>query len=180
MVKSKVIREEFVNKSEKRLQRKIWCKIEHWEKSNWRRITNIWQRIKNEEKRTEMLEKLWTEVMEKGMKAEPKEKGYAHKLTDYEIRPIIGTLSFFQVNDYFQKQAQFDLFICKYRIFDWIATNLDGRMWEYPEETEGQKLRICWLICKFAEIYLNLDGDIHKFAEYLMLWDLQPEFEGRE
>ncbi len=62
------------SKGEIKLQRKIWCTIEHWEKSNWRRITNLWMRIKNEEKRTELLEKLWTEVMEEGMKAEPKEE----------------------------------------------------------------------------------------------------------
>ena len=78
--------------------------------------------------------------MEEGIKAEPKEEGYANKLADYEIIPIIGTLNFFQVNEYYLKQAQFDLYICKYRIFDWIASNLDGRMWGYPQETEGEKL----------------------------------------
>ena len=179
MATREIVKEEIDNKRGKKLQRKIWCKIGHWEKSNWKRITNLWARIKNEEKRTELLEKLWTEVMEEGIKAEPKEEGYANKLEDYEIIPIIGTLNFFQVNEYYLKQAQFDLYICKYRIFDWIVSNLDGRMWGYPQETEGEKLRICWIFCKFAEIYLNFEGDINKFAEYLMIWDLQPEFEGR-
>ena len=58
MVVKEIVKEVFVKKGEKKLQRKIWCTIEHWEKSNWRRITNLWARIKNEEKRTELLEKL--------------------------------------------------------------------------------------------------------------------------
>ncbi len=73
-MKYELLKAEFVNRREKQLQRKIWCTKEHWEKSSWKRIINLWARMKNEEKRTELLEKLGTEVMEEGMKA-AKRKG---------------------------------------------------------------------------------------------------------
>ena len=181
MVVKEVSKKGKVNKRVEKTNRTFWCSIgEHWNKANWKRIKNLWKIIRNEDKQEELLQHLWEEVMEKGIKAEPREEGFAHKLEDWEIRPIIGTLEFFCVNNYFLKQTQFDLYFCKYRIFDWIATCLDGRMWNYPEEDELERIRVCWVICKYAEIYLNFKGDIHKFAEYLARGDLQPEFEGRE
>ena len=179
--KNSVLRKEVYLKGEKRANRTFWCYVgEHWDIENWKKINKHWKIIKDEEEREDFLSLLWEEVMNQRMEAEPKEKGFDHKLEDWEVNVIITTLAFFQLNECYLQQAQFDLYIARYRIFDWIASNLDGRMWGYPEEDELEKLRVCWVITKFVEVYLNFEGDIKKFVNYLARWDLQPEFEGRE
>jgi len=168
-------------KGEEKVNRIIWCsRGEHWNKSNWKRIDKPWTRIKDDSLKEHLLNQLWEEVMDLGRRKEPASLGYAHRLENWEIVSIIGTMTFFQLNEYHIEQTKFDLFYARYRVFDWIATNLHGRMEGYPEEDEGERIRATWVMCKFAEIYLNLEGDVKAFSEYLRLWDLEPEYEERE
>jgi len=117
---------------------------------------------------------LWDRVMEHGKKLEPARGGIANKLNEDDLKTVVATLDFFQVNNSFLKQTLFDLKVAKYRLFDWIAMLLNGRCQGYGENiTEKYWQRA--LAKKFGEIYLECSKP-EDFIQALRERDLQIEF----
>lgn len=113
------------------------------------------------------------EVIEKG-KMRYGEEDVANKLTYADVTTIIGTLDFFQVNAYLQKQVHFDLWGAKFRVFDWLCMLNSGRNIGYPREDEVDRIRAVILTKVFSDIYLLPPLEkVGQFIEFLREWDLQ-------
>jgi hypothetical protein len=110
---------------------------------------------------------LWEQIMEIGRKKEPKEKGIANKLDQYDIETILTTMDFFGADEYFIKQTVFDLYgPPKYRVFDWLAMNVMSRN---DSDREGNNVALQVLV----HSYMKAEGDPEKFIEDLRVSDYQ-------
>lgn len=96
----------------------------------------------------------WDKVMAM-KKNDTRHKGIANNLTDDELQPIMGTIDFFGGN---WQQAMFDLKTARYRVFDFLAMAVGGRI-----EPEPAKVLI--------HSFLKVDGDIDKWIEDLRVTD---------
>jgi hypothetical protein len=110
---------------------------------------------------------LWEQIMEIGRKKEPREKGIANKLDQYDIETILTTMDFFGADEYFIKQTVFDLYgPPKYRVFDWLAMNVMSRN---DSDREGNNVALQVLV----HSYMKAEGDPEKFIEDLRVSDYQ-------
>ena len=107
-----------------------------------------------------------TSVWEKVMSLKSKDmrhKGIENTLREDEIITIVATAEFFGEDT---DQIVFDLMIARYRVFDWIAMGVMGRM-----NPEAAKV--------FAYSFIKCDGDINEFIEDLRTtdYDVNREWE---
>jgi hypothetical protein len=57
-----------------------------------------------------------------------REKRIANYLSPDDVRTIVATLEFFNVERPLLQQTAWDLTVPRYRVFDWLAMNLDREM----------------------------------------------------
>jgi hypothetical protein len=118
--------------------------------------------------------KLHKELLEIG-KNEHYVNGCANILKALDVNTIIATLEYFSCDSRFLQQCHFDLsFPCKYRVFDWLAMCISGRWAGYGENKDELNIHKK-LITKFAEIYLECNGNSLEFVNVLRTRDLELE-----
>ena len=99
----------------------------------------------------------WEKVM--ALKPHDKRhKGVANTLRDDELNTIVGTMEFFGA-DY--RQTVFDLKVCRYRVFDWLAMAVQGRV---ASEVAVKVL---------AHAFIKVKGDVDAFIQDLRETDYQ-------
>ncbi|MFH7835833.1 MAG: hypothetical protein QXL51_04475 [Candidatus Aenigmatarchaeota archaeon] len=114
----------------------------------------------------EYRQKLWNNLIKLGRKREPETNGSpANHLTKEDITTIIATLDFFDVTKAELAQAYWDLNTAKYRLFDWLAMCLGGRITERENKNDP--------IIALANIYLNVNT-WKQFIDFLRYVDLEP------
>lgn len=127
-------------------------------------------------------QELWTKLTKEGKKIEPlrydavtgDRDSPANDLKEDEVTTIIATLDFFQINKNYLRQCVYDLRgPPRFRVFDWLAMGLFGRLEGYGED-DGELARAKMIIKKMTEIYLEAKG-VHKFINELRVRDLQIE-----
>lgn len=100
----------------------------------------------------------WDKVMAH-KKNDTRHKGVANTLREDEVDTLIATVDFFGGNT---KQATFDLWMAKYRIFDWLAMGVMG----------GDNSRIGKMATKvLVYSFLKVNGDIDAFVDDLRVMD---------
>lgn len=100
----------------------------------------------------------WEQVM--ALKsADTKHQGVANTLTPDEIDTILALVDFF---DGSVPQARFDLIMCKYRVFDWLAMCVMGGRIGSDNATKV-----------LAYSFIKMKGDIDKFIQDLRETDYQ-------
>jgi hypothetical protein len=110
---------------------------------------------------------LWEQIMALGREKEPRSKGIANKLNQYDVETILGTMDFFGASEYFIKQTAFDLYgPPKYRVFDWLAMNIMSRN-DDAREQNNVPLKV------LVHSYLKSEGDPEKFIEDLRVTDYE-------
>lgn len=102
----------------------------------------------------------WTQVMElkKAGQMETTQE-IANILTKDDITTILATADFFGANEYDLAQIKFDLSIPRYRVFDWLAMGVMGRI----QNQEVVKV--------FVYSFLKVGGIPSKFIEDLQVTD---------
>ena len=101
-----------------------------------------------------------SETWDKVMALKPKDKrakGSANGLSNDELQCVYGTVDYFGGN---VRQAQFDLQLAQYRIFDFLGMCVMG---DRIDSTDATKV----LVYSF----LKVDGDIDKWIEDLQTVD---------
>lgn len=96
----------------------------------------------------------WEQVMNL-KKNDTRHKGVANTLTDDELQTIYATVDYFGGN---WKQVGFDLSFARYRVFDWLAMAVGGRIEETPTKV-------------LVHSFLKTEGDIDKFIDDLRTSD---------
>lgn len=109
----------------------------------------------------------WNKLLE-FRKKETRTKGVANTLKDDEVATILGLMDFFGASQYFMRQANFDLRVARYRLFDWIAMLVNGR-WHYQDGDENNKE----VVRVLAHSYLKSEGDVDNFIKDLRVTDYQ-------
>lgn len=97
----------------------------------------------------------WEKVMAL-RKNDKRSRGCANTLTRDEINTILATLDWFGEEP---RQAMFDLSVCRYRVFDWLAMGIQGRI---------QSKDACKVL---TYSFLKCEGDIDRFVEDLRVTD---------
>jgi hypothetical protein len=84
----------------------------------------------NEVKTVKVLNRLdaWNQVMSKRVKGRTEAKGVANTLNRGDIDTILTTAHFFGATDAELAQIYTDLAFCRYRVFDWLAMGVQGRI----------------------------------------------------
>lgn len=100
-----------------------------------------------------------------------REKRIANTLDLSDISVICATLDFFGEIRAIQRQSAWDLRIPKYRVFDWLAMNLDRCI------NEGQSNNASNVWVALGNVYLNTTSPA-QFVEALRFNDLQL-YEGK-
>lgn len=101
----------------------------------------------------------WQEVMNLKDNGKSEAKGVANILTKDDLETILATADFFQATESDMRQIYFDLYIAKYRLFDWLAMALGGRI----EKKEVVKV--------FVYSFVKSKGIPSKFIEDLRITD---------
>ncbi|WP_299315034.1 hypothetical protein [uncultured Halomonas sp.] len=106
----------------------------------------------------------WSDVM--AMKANdtrhyPKPSEVANNLSDSEILTITATMEFFGATDEDIQQTLFDLSLARFRIFDWLAMAVMGRIDCKPA------------VKVLVHSFLKVNGDVDKFITDLCETDYQ-------
>lgn len=104
------------------------------------------------------------------------ESGKTHGLEKPFIESIIGTMQYYGSNATQDSQAWFDLSEAKYRIFDWLMMQLNGRCEITGDEGATEAMRR--LMKKFAVLYLE-QKHVGGFAWWLRGHDMDVEEPGR-
>lgn len=100
----------------------------------------------------------WEQVM--AMKSKDnRHKGVANTLMPDEIETIMATADFFGASESDLYQIRFDLFVARYRIFDWLAMAVQGRLG-------------CRLATQvFTYSFLKSEGNVTAFIDDLRVTD---------
>lgn len=98
----------------------------------------------------------WDKVMAMKTK-DTRHNGLANNLTNDELQCVYGTIDYFGG---FVRQAQFDLTVARYRIFDFLAMCVMGDRVGSPDATKV-----------LVHSFLKADGDIDKWIEDLQTTD---------
>ena len=99
----------------------------------------------------------WDRIMSH-KKDDTRHRGVANTLNRDEIETLLATIDFFGGN---VKLAMFDLNGARYRIFDWLAMGVNGRI---GSDTASKVL---------AYSFLKSNGDINTFIDDLRISDYQ-------
>lgn len=98
----------------------------------------------------------WDKVMS-FKKVDTRHSGVANTLRADELETILATVDFFGGNVH---QVYFDLAQARYRVFDWLAMCVQGRLETLPTQV-------------LAHSFIKVNGDIDKFIEDLRITDYQ-------
>lgn len=105
-----------------------------------------------------MQETTWDKVMSLKNKDDMK-KGIANTLQDHDIETILATADFFGAEKRDLQQIYFDLKMARFRIFDWLAMAIQGRL----DNKSAVKV--------FAYSFIKSNGVTSKFIEDLQITD---------
>lgn len=100
---------------------------------------------------------IWEQVMALKTK-DTRHQGVANTLTPDEIETIAATADFFGED---VRQIVWDLKVAKYRVFDWLAMAVHGRI----ESESAKKV--------FAYSFIKANGDIDKWIDDLRVTDYE-------
>jgi len=103
---------------------------------------------------------IWGQIMDL-KKNDHRHKGIANTLCDDEIETILATLEFFGAEGL--SAIMFDLKGARYRVFDWLAMAVQGRI----ENEEAVKV----LVYSF----LKVDGDVDRWIQDLRETDYEVD-----
>jgi hypothetical protein len=70
----------------------------------------------------------WKQVMALRAKGKAESNGVANTLTRDDINTILGTADFFGASEGDMALIYTDLAFCRYRLFDWLAMAINGRL----------------------------------------------------
>jgi len=101
----------------------------------------------------------WKEVMDLKKAGEGEAKGVANTLTKDDLNTILATADFFGCEEYELSQIYFDLGVAKYRVFDWLAMAIGGR------------LQTKQIVQVFTYSFIKAGGVPSKFIEDLQITD---------
>lgn len=103
-------------------------------------------------------DKVWTQVMKlkkNDKRHHPRPNQVANDLREDELVTIVAVVDFFGGGHQDKSQVTYDLWIAKYRVFDWLAMCVMGRI----ECREAVQVLV--------HSFLKVDGDVDKFIEDL-------------
>lgn len=109
-----------------------------------------------------MNDETWKKVLackDKDRRAQKTPNEVANDLTNDEILTILATIEFFGASPEDIRQAHFDLKLARYRLFDWLAMAVMGRL------DCRQAVQV------LVHSFLKCDGDVDAFIEDLRLTD---------
>jgi hypothetical protein len=101
----------------------------------------------------------WKEVMDLKKAGVKESKGVANTLTRDDLNTILATADFFGCSEAEMSQIYFDLHIAKYRVFDWLAMAIGGRI---PNQS---------VVKVFTYSFVKSGGVPSKFIEDLQTTD---------
>ena len=104
----------------------------------------------------------WTEVMKHeahDTRHQPRPNEVANDLKRDEVVTILATAEFFGADMRDLQQIQFDLQVARYRVFDWLAMCVGGRI----DNENATKV--------FVHSFLKSEGDVDKFISDLRSTD---------
>ena len=88
-------------------------------------------------------------------------KDIANTLTENDLNTILATADFFGASEAELTQIYFDLWIARYRVFDWLAMGVQGRF-------------LCENAVKvFVHSFIKANGVPSKFVEDLQVTDYE-------
>lgn len=102
----------------------------------------------------------WNKVMKLKVN-DNRSRGVANTLDNDDLDTILATADFFGASATDLQQISFDLRIAKYRVFDWLAMAIQGRV----ESESARKV--------FAHAFIKVDGDVTAFINDLRVSDYQ-------
>jgi hypothetical protein len=110
----------------------------------------------------------WKKVMDMKRKETRVVKGCCNSLTADEVKTICATMDFFGATDRLIQDTFYMLQgFGKFRVFDWLATELDTLNRGKEEESNIQALKV------ITYSYLKAEGDIDEFIQDLRETDYQ-------
>ena len=108
------------------------------------------------------------QIMEIGKKETRVVSGCCNSLDVKEIEPILATMDFFNCNDRLIQDTVYMLNgMGKFRVFDWLATEIDTLSRGGDEEQNVSALKV------LSHSYIKTKGDINKFIYDLRTTDYQ-------
>ena len=119
---------------------------------------------------TDHKEEVWERIMEVGREREPEEDGVDNDLNEYDVQTILATFDFFSGDRDVLKQVNRDLSLYEYRVFDFIATWIDGA--DRHDTSTNRAIQV------LAHAYLDSDS-VEEFIGTLRRVDYQvvePDF----
>ena len=108
----------------------------------------------------------WTKIMSFKSK-DNRHKGIANTLDNDDINTLCATAEFFGADDKDLGLMVFDLRIARYRVFDWLAMAVGGRISCRPA------------VKVFAHSFIKSNGDVTAFIDDLRVsdYDMDTEWE---
>jgi len=110
----------------------------------------------------------WDKVMKLKDAGRLEADGDANKLSRFDVDTILATADFFGSSERDLQQIHFDLSFAKYRVFDWLAMGIGGRI-----ENDN-------VVKVFVYSFLKVGGVPSKFIEDLQTTDYDFYEEWRE
>ena len=101
---------------------------------------------------------IWDKVVQLENK-DDMNKGVANTLNDYDIKTILAVAEFFGAEKGDLQQVYFDLKMARYRVFDWLAMGVQGRI------NNKSAVKV------FAHSFIKTNGVTSKFIEDLRITD---------
>jgi hypothetical protein len=101
----------------------------------------------------------WNQVMAKRARGAKEARNVANTLNRDDLNTILGTADFFGASEAELSQMYFDLAVCRYRVFDWLAMGIMGRI------TNTEVLRV------FVYSFLKAEGVPSAFIDDLRVTD---------
>jgi len=109
--------------------------------------------------------KIWNEIMELKAK-ETRTKGCANTLRQDELNTILATMEYFGASERFMAQTTWDLRVARYRLFDWIASCIDGRR-DCGDGSNDLPIQV------LAYSFRKVEGDVDEFIRDLRETDYE-------
>jgi hypothetical protein len=106
---------------------------------------------------------LWNTILKIGRK---NEKGIVNKFNKDDVITIIATMEFFNSTDIWIRQTVYDLTVCKYKLYDWLAMCVMSR-----NNDNRQLNNVALKVLVYA--YLSSEGDSEGFIDNLRYNDYQ-------
>jgi hypothetical protein len=125
-----------------------------------------WEGDEIEKQKETYNKELWKAVIANGL---TKEKGTRNYLCPSDVRTVLGTLEYFNLERPMLAQVHWDLSVPRYRVFDWLGMTLQGRYRRTRDAVQQDNENI---FVALANVYINTTY-VPQWVDYLRYMDLE-------